>query len=112
MTIQSPLFEGLDQAEAAAKLRELRNITQADPSMDAAAKEREIMALNAVYQNGYGEAPAENSFDMAEQERIRGVLMDYRSELDQLRNNPSMSKEQRRAAIDEIFDRYMQEIEG
>ncbi len=105
-------FVGLSEENAKERLRSSRNLIAADPSLSDEDRERHIAQLNTVYAGQFGEAPAMNAADLAEQERLRAVIENYKAELDQVKGDAGLSREQQKAEIRRIVREYMQQLEG
>ncbi len=105
-------FVGLSEEGAKERLQSTRNLIAADPSLPDEVREQQIANLNAVYAGQFGAAPAMSAADLEEQERLRAVIENYKAELDQVKRDAGLSREEQKAEIRRIVREYMQQLEG
>lgn len=93
------------------KFKHARNIYSADPSLTPEEKALYLKKIEEVYQQSYGDIPPETPEDKKEQEMIRARTVEFKNSVNSLKNNTSLTREQKETELAEMLKKYIAEVD-
>jgi hypothetical protein len=96
---------------AVIKFKHARNIFAADPNLNQEEKALYMKKLEDAYKESYGDVPAETPDDKKEQERIKARTYEFKSSVASLKNDTSLSREQKETELLDLLKKYIADVD-
>jgi hypothetical protein len=93
------------------KFKHARNIFTADFSLNQEEKALYLRKLEDSYRESFGEVPAETPDDKKEQERIKARTYELKNSVTALRNDASLSRDQKETEILDLLKKYIADVD-
>jgi hypothetical protein len=96
---------------AVIKFKHARNIFAADPSLNQEEKALYMKKLEEAFRESYGDVPAETPDDKKEQERIKTRTIEFKNSVASLKNDASLSREQKETELLDLLKKYVADVD-